>query len=145
MRCILLSHACSSGLHFQHDQLAKISPGHVEGEDNFIHIITRDAYLLPEYVTGLLLSRNVNIEFLEISAAQAARAVRTSSSSSFSVSGRFGFWKGGVSGGRRSSTSHRTFSAESSSNGLRISIPGAQIIGYYTHVMPKFPPEKKDQ
>jgi hypothetical protein len=135
----------STQFQIRHDQLAKISPGHLEGEENFINTITQDTYLLPEYATGLLLSRNVNVEFLEISAAQAARAVRTSSSSSFSVSGGFGFWKASVSGGRSSSSSHRTFSAESSSNGLRISIPGAQIIGYYTQVMPKFPPEKKNE
>lgn len=112
------------------------------GEDDFIQTITSDTYLLPEYVTGLLLSRNINLEFVGISAAQSAHAVRVASSTSYSASGGFGFWRGSVSGGTRSSSTTRTFSAESTSDGLRISIPGAQIIGYYTQVMPKFPPEK---
>ena len=126
---------------FQLDETARVSPGHLNGEQNFINKITgvNANYLLPEYVTGLLLSRNVNIEFKDISASQSAHAVRVSTSNSFSVGGSFGFWGGSVSGSFRSSRSERTFSAESSSDGLRISIPGAQIIGYYTQVLPKFP------
>lgn len=118
----------------------------MEGENNFIHEITRKeaTYILPEYVTGLLLSRNINVEFLEISAAQSAHAVRTASSSSYSLSGGFGFWKASISGGHSSVRSQRTFKAESTSDGLRITIPGAQIIGYYTQVMPKFPPEDEE-
>ena len=115
----------------------------MEGEDRFItEITTGETYLLPEYVTSLLLSRNVNIEFVGVTAAQSARAVRTASSTSYSFGGGFGFWKARVSGGSSRSSSHRTFSTESTSNGLRISIPGAQIIGYYTQVMPKFPPDE---
>ena len=33
---------------------------------------------------------------------------------------------------------------ESSSNGLRVSIPGAQIIGYYIQVIPEFPVADKN-
>jgi hypothetical protein len=33
---------------------------------------------------------------------------------------------------------------ESTSDGLRVSIPGAQIIGYYIQVMPEFPAIKKE-
>ena len=115
----------------------------MRGEDKFIKEIAQEdaTYILPEYVTGLLMSRNINVEFLKISAAQSAHAVRTASSSSYSASGGFGFWRASVSGGRSSARTERTFKAESTSDGLRISIPGAQIIGYYTQVIPKFPPE----
>ena len=98
-----------------------------------------ETYLLPEYVTGLLLSRNVNLEFRGISASQSARAVHRFSSYSYSARGGFGPWSARVSGGKTKSSSHRTFKMESTSNGLRVSIPGAQVIGYYTQVMPKFP------
>ena len=108
-------------------------------EDDFIQELTDDTYLLPEYVTGLLLSRNINLEFLGVTASQSAHAVHTASRTSFSASGGFGPWKASMSYGRHKSNYRRTFSAESTSNGLRITIPGAQIIGYYTQVMPKFP------
>ena len=128
---------------FQLDDLARVSPGTLEGEDKFISAITQPGanYLLPEYVTGLLLSRNINIEFKGISASRSAHAVHVSTSTSFSASGGFGFWSASVSGSFSNSRSQRTFSAESSSDGLRITIPGAQIIGYYTQVLPEFPPQ----
>ena len=127
---------------FQLDDTARVSPGTLPGEDNFIEAITEPGanYLLPEYVTGLLLSRNVNIEFRDISASSAAHAVRSATSASFSASGGFAFWSASSSGGFSNSRYQRTFSSESASDGLRITIPGAQIIGYYTQVMPEFPP-----
>jgi hypothetical protein len=128
-------------------QTHKISPGYIEREANYVTKITENSetYLFPEYATGLLLSRNINLEFLGISAAQSARAVHRASSYSFSARGGWGPWSASVSGGKSRSNYHRTFSAESTSDGLRISIPGAQIIGYYIQVMPKFPvPENEE-
>ena len=129
--------------YFQLDDSARVSPGTLEGENKFISAITQPGanYLLPEYVTGLLLSRNINFEFKGISASQSAHAVHVATSTSFSASGGFGFWSASVSGSFSNSRSQRTFSAESSSDGLRISIPGSQIIGYYTQVLPEFPPQ----
>ena len=116
-----------------------MSPGTNFTEDSFIGKLSEDTYLLPEYVTGLLLSQNINLEFVGISASQSVHAVHSASSSSYSLSGGFGPWKASVSYGRSSSNYQKTFKAESTSSGMRISIPGAQIIGYYTQVMPKFP------
>ena len=128
---------------FQLDDKARVSPGtSFNGEDNWITAVTQDGanYLLPEYVTGLLMSRNVVIEYKGISASQSAHAVHVATSTSFSVSGGFSFWSASASGSFSNSRSSRTFQAESSSDGLRITIPGAQIIGYYTQVLPEFPP-----
>jgi hypothetical protein len=125
------------------DETARVSPGNLEGEDRFIQAVTEPGanYLLPEYATGLLLSRNINIEFKGISASRAAHAIHVATSTSFRASGGFGFWKASVSGSFSNSRSQRTFSAEATSDGLRISVPGAQIIGYYTQVLPEFPPQ----
>ena len=107
-------------------------------ERDFITTIqpgTSPAYVLPQYATGFLLSRNIELEFDNQDASYSARAVRTSFSAS--VSGRVGIWSGSVNtnyGSRR-----RTTRYETTANGLRISIPGAQLIGYYTQVVPKFP------
>ena len=121
-----------------------VSPGFIQSEKRFVAEVTdpEKTYLLPEYVTGLLLSRNINLEFRGISAAQSASAVRKFSSSSFSARGGFGPWSASVSSSRSRSSYERTYKMESSSDGLRISIPGAQIIGYYTQVTPQFPVPK---
>ena len=124
----------------QLDEDALVSPGPVSGgEDKFINAVTTTNYLLPEYVTGLLLSRNIGIEFKGISASEATHAVHVSSTTKFSVSGGFAFWKARASGSFSNSRSEKTFSSESTSDGIRITIPGAQIIGYYTSVVPEFP------
>ena len=85
------------------------------------------------------MSRNVVVEYKGIDAATAGHAVYRASKFSVSAKANFGLWKARVSGGYQNSRSSRTYSMESTSDGLRISIPGAQIIGYYTRVVPKFP------
>ena len=120
----------------QLDKEARISPGEMT-ENEFIKELTgaNRGYLLPQYVTGLLLSRNVKIQFRGIKANTAAHAVRVLTSTR--LSGGFGPWRASTS--FNYARSNRQFRSESSSNGLRITIPGAQVIGYYTQVMPKFP------
>ena len=60
-----------------------------------------------------------------------------SESSSARLQGGYGPFNvgGSFSYGRKSSN----LKVSSLSDGLQISIPGAQIIGYYTSVLPKFP------
>ena len=115
----------------------------INSGQNFINTITNPNtnYLLPEYVTGLLLSRNVQIVFRGISVLQSAQAIQFATSDTLTGSGRFGFWKASVSGSFTNFRPERTFSAVSESDGLSILIPGAQIIGYFTQVMPQFPPD----
>ncbi len=117
------------------DEKLAVAPGPMSDEIKFIKDIVDKNYLLPEYVTSFLLARNVQLEFKGITADVAAHAVSVSHRAS--VSGGWGPFRGSFSYsyGRR----ERTFSAEASSNGLRITIPGAQVIGYITQVMPKFP------
>ena len=118
----------------------KVSPGPLS-EAEFVREVkssygtTNPSYLLPQYVTGLLLSRNVEVEFTTSDASTSTHAVRVASSAS--VSGGIGPWRASFSysGGR----SHRTMNFASTSTGLRVTIPGAQVIGYYTQVVPRFP------
>lgn len=118
----------------------KISPGPLS-EAEFVREVkssygtTNPSYLLPQYVSGLLLSRNVEVEFTTSDASTSTHAVRVASSAS--ASGGIGPWRASVSysGGR----SHRTMNFASTATGLRVTIPGAQVIGYYTQVVPHFP------
>ena len=127
---------------FQISEDILVSPGDNLPEKEFVSKAKdRKKYHLPHYASGLLLSRNVEVEFRLQDSSSVYQAIQKSSSFSagFSVGGFWGRGGASVSGswGRSSSS----FKAESSENGLRITIPGAQIIGYYTQNVPIFPPK----
>ena len=113
----------------------------MDKEATFFQTVTNpeSPYLLPHYATGLLLSRNVSIEFRELSSSAVYEAIQESSSFSagFSVGG---FW-GSASASASASwgKSQSSASTESTENGLRVTIPGVSIIGYYTQNVPLFP------
>ena len=102
--------------------------------------------MMPEYVTSFLLARHVKLQFSGLDSNSVGRAMQFMTSHSDSASGSavlkgvpFVFSaKGGIGlhFGWKSMTTHRT------TNGMAIEIPGAQIIGYYTQVMPQFPKEQ---
>ncbi len=119
----------------QVDENDVISPGPQQDESQFINEVINKNYLLPEYVTGLILSRNIQFEFKGITADVAAHAVSISHRAS--LSGGWGPFRASYSYGY--GKQERTYNAEATSNGLRITIPGAQIIGYVTQVVPEFP------
>ena len=94
-----------------------------------------DHYLLPEYVTSFLLARNLKLQFSGVNTKSASYLTQlmvggsiTASYDMFSVSASVG-----VNNAKQSATADRT------SNGIILNIPGAQVIGYYTTVLPKFP------
>lgn len=121
--------------HVQTDQELNVSPGPHSEVEFISKIVPGSGYVLPQYVTGLLLSRNVVLDFSNTDIRHAARAVRSSYSAS--ASGGFGFWSASFSFNH--GRSHSTARFEQTSTGLRVSIPGAQVIGYYTQIVPKFP------
>ena len=94
---------------------------------------------MPEYVTNFLLSRNVKLQFSGLDYKAVSKTMRMMFSYSpsiglvamglpFKLNWGFGFTK-----------SKTTVTADRTENGMVIHIPGAQIIGYYTQVMPQFP------
>ncbi len=115
-----------------------MSPGESSEKDFVSKIQTnRDVkYLLPQYVTGLLLARNVELDFQTESLEYSTRAVRESYGAS--LSGGFAFFSTSFSFNH--GRSHSTTRMETTATGVRVSIPGAQVIGYYTQVVPRFPP-----
>ena len=92
-------------------------------------------YLMSEYVTGFLLARNIKLQFSGVDSKSANHMTQLSVGVKFSASYRMFTVSGavGVNKLKQSMTVDRT------SDGMIISIPGAQIIGYYTTVLPKFP------
>ena len=113
-----------------------MSPGPMDDESKFISTVIQNNHLLPEYVTGLLLSRNVELHFKKVDVRAAGHAVSISHRAK--LSGGFGPWRASFSYGY--GKSERSFNSELASDGMRITIPGAQVIGYFTQVTPQFPP-----
>ena len=64
-----------------------------------------------------------------------------SESASGHIEGRYGCFSASASVGYGKDESH--LSTEATADGLRIRIPGAQLIGYYVTVLPRFPSTKR--
>ena len=104
----------------------------VNGKDDNI-------YLMPEYVTSFLLARNIKLQFSGLDSKSVSKGMQMMAGGS--VTGGYNMFSFsasvGVQKGKQSVTADRT------ANGMVIHIPGAQIIGYYTQVMPQFPKQQK--
>ena len=114
------------------------APGKGLSEKEFIAAITNEEviYRLPEYVTSFLLARDVELEFSNINRKTFRETVSCMSKNSVSCpsTSQFLFFSTTKSSSFRSTSKvHRT------ANGMKIQIPGAQVIGYYTQKLPKFP------
>ena len=116
------------------------SPGRGSSEIDFINKINADStgdtiYQLPEYVTSFLLAREVELEFSNINRRTFRDTVSTFTRHSAHAS--FFCFSASFSSTRQNyqsrSSVHRT------ANGMTITMPGAQVIGYYTQILPKFP------
>ena len=94
-----------------------------------------DQYLLYQYPTAFLLAKDVTMEFSGLDADTKQSALSTS----FGVSAKGGWGPFSFGGSSSTSTSSSNMRASSTADGLKIELPGAQIIGYYCDVVPKFP------
>ena len=106
---------------------------------NYINGVGNHHYLLPEYVTSFLLARNLKVEFSGLEAHSTSVAVQL-----------FNDFKAGVSYEMFSlsvpsqvSVGNNHTTATRTTSGLILTIPGIQLIGYYTQVMPEFPRGQK--
>ena len=131
-----------------------MSPG-PQPEKQFIEEATdaTNNYKLPQYVTGFLLARRIEMEFRGVDKQTVQDVVRSSyqnyRSSSGSGSGSrsgWGCFNFATSSDYSSSQSVRrqfsaSFQAAATTSGLKITVPGVQLIGYYTQVVNKFPIE----
>ena len=116
---------------------AFVSPGRHFKEADFYNELSRSdvKYKLPEYTTGFLLARKVELEFSGLD----SQTVTSTMSEMSHKSGGGGFFcfHASASETKTKQTSH--VQVQRTANGMKISIPGAQIIGYYTEVLPRFP------
>ncbi len=90
---------------------------------------------LPEYTTGFLLAKDVSMRFRGVSNNATSHALQESASGTFSG----GFGPFSVSSSFSYGHVSNNVQVSSESDGLQITMPGAQVIGYYVSVLPEFP------
>ena len=117
-----------------------VSPGRELTETQFYDEVTSDQthYKLPEYTTGFLLARNIELEFKKLDSETVSSFM--SEMSHTGGSGGFLFFHAGASVTKTKQTSH--VQVQKTASGMKIKIPGAQVIGYYTETLPRFPIEQ---
>ena len=130
--------------------------------------VKENLYLMPEYVTAFLLARNIKLQFSGVDANSASHLAQLIVGASRSSSVQIpldSLLMGATDGASASMAGSKTFSGnyqmftlyssaslsagykktsqtmtvDRTANGMILNIPGAQIIGYYTTVLPKFP------
>ena len=104
-------------------------------EKKFYKEITDEKYLLYQYSTAFLMAKEVTMEFSGLDAS----TKRSALSVSFGAAAKGNYGPFTFGGSTSTSGSHSSMKASSTANGLKIDIPGAQIIGYYCDIVPKFP------
>ena len=113
------------------------APGKQLSEKEFIAAITseEDIYRLPEYVTSFLLARDVELEFSNLDSEAFHHTVATFTQET--ETSNFLFVQ--TSKTKTSSSKESTSKVHRTATGMKIKIAGAQVIGYYTQKLPKFP------
>ena len=102
---------------------------------NYINGGDKNLYLLPEYVTSFLLAHNVKLQFSGLDSSSVSHAMQMMAGGSFSASYNMFSMSASVGVGKEK----QRVTADTTANGMIINIPGAQVIGFYTQVMPQFP------
>lgn len=109
-------------------------------ERDFYNEVTKESidgplYLLYQYPTAFLLAKEIVMDFTGLS--DKAKQAALISSVGTLLKGSYGPISYGASISAAGSYNHMQVS--STVNGLTVHVPGAQIIGYYCDVIPKFP------
>ena len=107
-------------------------------ETAFYETLIKDdiRYLLPEYTTSFLLARNVELDFKGVDSSTVMSSLSIFSHSG--VDANFLFFH--ASHSATSSNQASSVETKKTADGMKIKIPGAQLIGYYTKKLPRFPP-----
>ncbi len=106
-------------------------------EEQFIKNINDEKanYMLPEFVSAFLLAKDIEMEFSGVDSSTKSHTLEQSASGK--LSGRYLCFSASASFDYGSSES--SLQTESTASGLKIKIPGAQVVGYYTTLLPCFP------
>ena len=122
------------------------APGRYLTEKEFINAMLAGdkpgdvVYRLPEYVTSFLLAKDIDFEISNTHKSFFDTFMESTADASASGKALF-FFKASVS--EFSNTKDARTRLYKTANGMKIKIPGAQMIGYYTQKLPMFPINQK--
>ena len=122
-------------------QLTLGAPGSHLTEADFINAMTGGdgpddiLYRLPEYATSFLLAKDIELEISNVQEKFVRTVLHMSTQPNANLN-IFFFKLGGSYSGSTTAARSRFYRT---ANGMKIKIPGAQVIGYYTQKLPKFP------
>ena len=99
---------------------------------------------MPEYVTSFLLARNVKLQFSGLDSSSVSKAMHLIVGGHFNaeLTSNIGLTLFNLESSAGFQKGKQSVMADRTANGMAIHIPGAQIIGYYTQVMPQFPKQQ---
>lgn len=104
-------------------------------EKSFIHTLNQNkGYVLPEFSNAFLLAKDIEVEFIGVDEQSKNYALERSAKGQ--LSGNLGCFSISSSSFEHMET---RMESESTIDGLKIKVPGAQIIGYFTTILPCFP------
>ena len=108
-----------------------VSPGPMI-EEKFIDEVEKENphYIMPEYVNAFLLAKDIELEFDGVGSHTKSELVRKSAKGE--LSGHYLFFSASAS--VEGENTKGSVAVESTMTGLKIRVPGAQLIGYYTKV-----------
>ena len=101
-----------------------------------------DTYRIPQYVTGLLLCRNLTLEFEGVQGRSSYSYALVAASLDSGADINWGIFKLSARYAGSGFNQKASFEASKTATGMRIRVPGVQMIGYYTEVIPKFPKDE---
>ncbi len=122
-------------------QLTLGAPGSHLTETDFINAMTGGDgpddifYRLPEYATSFLLAKDIELEISNVREEFVRTVLHVALEPNANLNIYF-FKLGGAYSGSGTAARTRFYRT---ANGMKIKIPGAQVIGYYTQKLPKFP------
>ena len=114
-----------------------VSPGPLTQKEfkSAVGGLSSNLYCLPEYVSSFLLVKDLKLEFSGMDSASISRAMQLVAIGEFSGS----YNMISLDAAEDSNKEAQKVTADRTTSGMIISVPGTQIIGYYTNVLPKFP------
>ena len=118
-----------------------VSPGPLTPENYFHEVVSKGKYLLPEYPSSFIIASNIKILFTELgidsNETEDILNVLMKYAYANTLTGGYGPFTFAPVGHVRKDP--HNFRVERKNGGILVSLPSAQVIGYVTTVVPKFP------
>lgn len=123
-----------------------VSPGVLEPASYFQQVAASGKYLMPQYISSFIIASDINVLFPGLGTQQdtddddnISGVIHILMKYAYAPNLSGGFGPFTFAPADDTQTNPHNFRVERKSGGILLTVPGAQIIGYVTKVVPKFP------